>query len=110
MANFVEFLKSGKSAREFIDTAILPQHVLPVERTEFSPEPYEDEELNAGEAAAESTDDVLDSAPDNPPESPAEGDKAADLNGEAGQELIGSDEETDPAFIAALEAAERKGL
>jgi hypothetical protein len=92
MANFLEFLKSGKSAREFIDTAILPQHVLPVGQTVFSPEPYEPEE---GETNTEATDAVLDAALDNPPEPPAEDDKTADM-----------DDEVDPDFLAALEAAE----
>jgi hypothetical protein len=78
MAHFVEFLKSGMSAKEFIDTAVLPQHVIPVKQTDFSPEPYEKE------------------------------DKAVDMEGETGQQLIEGDDDADPNFLAALEAAEEK--
>jgi hypothetical protein len=103
MAHFAEFLKSGMSAKEFIDAAVLPQHVIPVEKTDFSPEPYEKEE---GESNVEATDAVLDAATGNPPEPPAEEDKAVDMEGEVGQELIEGDGDIDPNFLAALEAAE----
>jgi hypothetical protein len=107
MARFVEFLKSGKSAKEFIDTAILPQNVLPVEQTEFSSGSYESEEEKTN---TESTDAVLDSAADNPPESPAGEDKSVDFDNDTGQGLIEYGDEADPAFIAALDAAEKAGL
>jgi len=112
MANFLEFLKSGKTAKEFIDSAILPQHALPVEHTGLSPEPYEDEELDAGG----DTDAVIDTATDSFKEN-----SEAAAFGMMRQEVseiteslsktngdYGDDE--DPDFIAMLEAAEREGL
>jgi hypothetical protein len=104
MAHFVEFLKSGMSAKEFIDAAVLPQHVIPVKQTDFSPEPYENEE----ESNIKATDVVLNAAADNPPESPAEEDKAVDIEGGAGQELIEGGDDVDQNFLAALEAAEEE--
>jgi hypothetical protein len=106
MARFVEFLKSGMDAKEFIDTAVLPQHVIPVERTGLSPKPYEPEEEGANTGV---TDAVLDAAAGNPPEPPAEEDKAADMEGGTGQELIEGGDDIDPGFLAELEAAEREG-
>jgi len=105
MASFTEFLKSGKSAREFIDTAILPQHVLPVGQTEFTPAPYGDEEL---EANCNGADAVLNSATDSLPEAPSGDDKAVDM-GEEGQEMIeGLDDiKDDDEMIEALKSYEK---
>jgi len=95
MANFLEFLKSGKTAKEFIDSAVLPQRVLPVERTEFSPEPYENEELASGGG----TDAVLDAA------------SADQLDESAGKKTEDADYgDEDAEFIAMLEAAEKEGF
>jgi hypothetical protein len=112
MANFLEFLKSGKSAREFIDTAVLPQHVLPVEHTGLSPEPNEPE---PEESSAGGMDTVLDSATEEySPEPPGAEDRAADSDsvdgGGKGLETVESETEADSAFLSALEAAEREGI
>jgi len=96
MASFLEFLNSGKTAKEFIDTSVLPQHVLPAQKTKTSPEPYENaavknEETDAGQIPA---DDILDEAVEN-------------MTDEDWKKF---DEKYDEAFIAALEAAERDGF
>jgi len=92
MANFIEFLKSGKSAREFIDTSVLPQHVLPVEKTETSPEPYENDAIKEE-----------DESPDNDPL-----DEAVENMTDKDWESL--DEKYDASFLEALETAEQEGL
>jgi hypothetical protein len=108
MANFLEFLKSGKSAREFIDAAVLPQNVLPVTKTPTSPEPYQNEDLDN----PESTDAVLNNIENMPPERPSS--EGYDKEGEDGQAhplfTEHEEDEADPAFLAALDAAEKEGI
>ena len=115
MANFLEFLKSGKTAREFIDTSILPQHVLPVKSIVGSPDQYDPEHDTSN---TEATDAVLDSAIDEHlPEPPSSEDRAVDFDD---LEIGGNDEylelkeddgdTADSDFLAALEAAEEDGI
>jgi hypothetical protein len=106
MANFIEFLKSGKSAREFIDTAVLPQNVLSIEKMPLSPKPYQDEDLDINHS--EDIDTVIDNASVPDSDSDEEG---IDLEGDTGQSMIeNTDEESDPVFLAALEIVEKECL
>jgi len=104
MANFLEFLKSGKTAEEFINTSVLPQHVLPVEKTDASPAPYKDdddkekkEEVKKEETEKKEencSDDIFDEAVDR-------------MTDEDWKNL---DEKYDAAFMEALELAEEEGF
>jgi hypothetical protein len=105
MANFLEFLKSGKTAKEFIDTSILPQNVLPVEKTGTSPDPYENEELGFHNDGND-TDSVLDTAVDQYEESSGDEKDRGNL---AFTENI-EDDDDDAGFLARLEAAENEGF
>ena len=99
MANFLEFLKSGKSAKEFIDTAVLPQHVKAVVRVGTSPEPYTEENPASGisyEIPTIQPDDLSGVEPD---------DKAHDIMDTS--VLTESDENPDDEFIRQLEAYEK---
>ena len=99
MASFTEFLKSGKSAREFIDTAVLPDHARPVARTESSPEPYVDEELGGvTEIPTPQTDDLTGADAD---------DQAHDVTNQA---ILESEGDADADFMRKLEALERTTL
>jgi len=103
MATFLEFLRSGKSAKEFIDTAILPQHVRPVTRVPTSPEPYAEEELGGG------TDDIPTPEPDDLSGADP-GDTAHDIMDTAVLSESVNGDNPDDAFLRQLEAFEEIAL
>ena len=97
MANFLEFLKSGKSAREFIDDAVLPQNVLSVTRAGTSPEAFGDAEIDntsGSDVPAPDTGD-LDGADAD--------DQAQDIYDDT---LLESEDDPDDEFMRKLEALE----
>jgi len=101
MANFLEFLKSGKSAREFIDDAILPSHVRPVTKVETSPAPY-----TADESDNSSGSDIPTPQPDDLTGADAD-DKAQDIMDAPVLSESAEDENPDDEFMRQLEAFEK---
>jgi len=102
MANFLEFLKSGKSAKEFIDDAVLPQHVKAVARVGPSPKSYNEEKV--GEEITTDSSDIPTVQPDDLSGVEAD-DKAHDIMDTA--VLTESDENPDVGYIRQLEAFEK---
>jgi len=101
MASFLEFLKSGKCAEDFINTAVLPQHVVAVSRVSTSPAPYrQDEKDKSGDTSdipAVASEDLTGLAED---------DKEFDVE-EQSVLTEAADETPDDDFIRQLEALEQ---
>ena len=98
MASFIEFLKSGKSAREFIDDAILPQNVLSVARVGTSPKTFDDAEIDSASGSDIPTPDIDDL------DGVCVDDQAHDINDS--MLLTGNEENPDEEFMRKLEALE----
>ena len=106
MANFIEFLKSGKSAKEFIDTAVLPENPLAVVRVRTSPEPYQDEEV-----VEENDSDIIPEPDSIEPSGVDAEDKAHDIMDDTVLDDDVEDvEEPDDTFMRQLEALERSSI
>jgi len=97
MANFLEFLKSGKTAREFIDDAILPQHVRAVVRVGTSPKSHTEEDLATSTESEIPTPELDDLS--------GVDDKAHDIMDTS--VLSESEESPDDDFLRQLEAFEK---